>query len=343
MIHAGEKKEVEKGFSPGLPRVYVPAVLVAVLFAIPLLFRSPIFLHLMILIFFYAYLNLSWNILGGFAGQLSGHAAFAGLGAYTSTLLFINLGLSPWIGMFIGGAVASIAAVTIGYPCFKLRGAYFSLSTLAFGEILRLVIENTNELFGIEIKGPMGISLPPLGHAPLQFQFLNKQYYYYIILVLMLIVLFFTYRLSKSKLGYYLNAIKNDMEAAQSLGVNVARCRLIAAILSAFLTGIGGTFYAQLILFIDPPGIMSGYFSLEIVMISIIGGRGTLMGPSLAPFFSSRFRSSPGFIWEAPTWGCHLIIFGAALIVVMRFQPRGINDLIMKGYSMLLGRLVGQG
>jgi branched-chain amino acid transport system permease protein len=316
---------------------------VGMLFAVPLLFRSPIFLHLMILIFFYAYLNLSWNILGGFAGQLSlGHAAFAGLGAYTSTLLFLHLGLSPWIGMFAGGAVAAIAAVTVGYPCFKLRGAYFSLSTLAFGEILRLIIENTNELFGIEIRGPMGISLPPLGHAPLQFQFLSKQYYYYIILVMMLLALYFTYRLSRSKLGYYLNAIKNDMEAAQSLGVNVPKCRLIAAILSAFLTGIGGTFYAQLILFIDPAGIMSGYFSLEIVLISIIGGRGTLLGPVLGAFLLIPISELTRIYLGGSYMGVHLIIFGAALIVVMRFQPRGINELIMKGYSMLLDRLEGQ-
>ena len=132
------------------------------------------------------------------------------------------------------------------------------------------------------------------------------------------------------------------MEAAQSLGVNVARCRLIAAILSAFLTGIGGTFYAQLILFIDPPGIMSGYFSLEIVMISIIGGRGT---HTVRPW---RLSSHPDFgaypdLSGRHLHGGHLIIFGAALIVVMRFQPRGINDLIMKGYSMLLGKLEGQG
>jgi branched-chain amino acid transport system permease protein len=343
VIDAGEKTNLEHGLSPGSPRVYVPVILVAMLFAVPLLFRSPIFLHLMVLIFFYAYLNLSWNILGGFAGQLSlGHAAFAGLGAYTSTLLFIHLGLTPWIGMFIGGVVASIVAVTIGYPCFKLRGAYFSLSTLAFGEILRLVIENTNEIFGIEIKGPMGISLPPLGHSPWNYQFLRKEYYYYIILVMMLLVLYFTYRLSKSKLGYYLNAIKNDLEAAQSLGVNVARCRVIAAMLSAFLTGIGGTFYAQLILFIDPAGIMSGYFSLEIVMISIIGGRGTLLGPVFGAFLLIPISELTRIYLGGTYMGVHLIIFGAALIVVIRFLPRGINELIMKGYSMLLGRLEGQ-
>jgi branched-chain amino acid transport system permease protein len=323
-------------------RIYIPVLLIAMLFALPLFVRSPIILHLMILIFFYAYLNLSWNILGGFAGQISlCHAAFAGIGAYTSTLLFVNLGLTPWIGMFIGGALAAIVAVTIGYPCFKLRGAYFALSTMAFGEILKMLVENTNEILGLEIRGAQGISLPLLGHSPLNFQFLRKEYYYYIILVMMLVVLFLTYKLSRSKLGYYLHAIKNDLEAAQSLGVNVPRCRVLAAILSAFLTGIGGTFYAQLVLFIDPPGIMGGYFSLEIVLIAIIGGRGTTLGPVLGAFLLIPISELTRIYLGGTYMGVHLIIYGAALIVVIRFLPRGINELVMKGYSLAIENLEG--
>jgi branched-chain amino acid transport system permease protein len=187
----------------------------------------------------------------------------------------------------------------------------------------------------------MGISLPPLGHSPWNYQFLRKEYYYYIILVMMLLTLLLTYRLSKSKFGYYLYAIKNDLEAAQSLGVNVPRCRVIAAFLSAFLTGIGGTFYAQLILFIDPPGIMGGYFSLEIVLISIIGGRGTLLGPVLGAFLLIPISELTRIYLGGGYRGVHLVIFGAALILVMRFLPRGINEIILQGYSLAIEGLEG--
>ena len=338
VMHCNGK--TERAILLNSPRVYVPVLLLAVLFAVPLVVRGPVVLHLMILIFFYAYLNLSWNIVGGFAGQISmGHAAFAGIGAYTSTLLFINLGLTPWIGMFIGGFLAAIVGVTIGYPCFKLRGAYFALSTMAFGEILRMVVENTNEFMGVEIKGAQGLSLPMLGHSPLNFQFLHKAYYYYIILVMMVLALFITYKLSRSKLGYYLYAIKNDLEAAQSLGVNVPRCRVLATLLSAFLTGVGGTFYAQLVLYIDPPGIMGGAFSMEILLISIVGGSGTIVGPVLGAFLLVPVSELTRIYLGGTYMGVHLIIYGAVLVAVMRFLPRGINEFVMKGYHWALGKL----
>lgn len=322
------------------PRFYVPIVLISCLFILPLISNSPIFLHLMILVYFYAYLATSWNILGGFAGQLSlGHTAFTGIGAYTSTLLFIDLGLTPWIGMLFGGIFAVIVVVTIGYPCFNLRGAYFALSTLAFVETLRLLVENTNNIFGIEINGPRGIELPLQGHSPFNFQFLNKEYYYYIILVMMLIALLITYMVSKAKLGYYLSAIRNDADAAQSLGINVLRSRLKAASLSAFLTAIGGTFYAQLILFIDPGGIIGGFISLEIVLIAIVGGRGTLLGPILGSFFLIPISELTRIYLGGTYMGVHLSVFGAILILVIIFLPRGINEFVAKVYYRLIETL----
>lgn len=322
------------------PRFYIPLILIGILFMMPLVIYDPIFLHLMILIFFYAYLTLSWNVVGGFAGQLSlGHTAFTGIGAYTSTLLFIQLGVTPWIGMFIGGIFAAIAAITIGYPCFKLRGAYFALATIGFVETLRIAIESTNEVFGIQFKGAMGMTLPLMGHSPLNFQFLSKAYYYYIILIMMLIALYITYRISKSRLGYYLFAIKNDLDAAQSLGVDVSRCRLKAAALSAFLTGLGGTFYAQLVLFIDPAGIIGLYLSFEIAFIAIIGGRGTLLGPVLGSFLLIPVSELTRIYLGGTYFGVHLVVFGGVLMLVMLFLPRGINDPIIHAYSRVIERL----
>ena len=173
-----------------LPRILIPAALIGALLILPLITSDPIFLHLMILIFFYSYLTVSWNIVGGFAGQLSlGHTAFTGIGAYTSTLLFIQLGVTPWVGMLAGGLFSAVAAVTIGYPCFKLRGAYFALATIGFVETLRILFENTQSIFGIQVHGAQGMTLPLKGHSWAAFQFLRKEQYYYIILVMMLVAL----------------------------------------------------------------------------------------------------------------------------------------------------------
>jgi branched-chain amino acid transport system permease protein len=331
-------------FSLTSPRVYVPLGLVAILFVIPLLTNYPVFLHLMILIFFYAYLTLSWNIVGGFAGQVSiGHTAFTGIGAYTSTLLFMQLGLTPWIGMFFGAFLAALVAVLIGYPCFKLRGAYFALSTIGFLEAFRIVVENTQEVFGIPIKGAQGMGVPLRGNSLLYFQFLDKEPYYYIILIMMFIALYITYRISKSKFGYYLLAIKNDLEAAESLGVNIAQSKLKAAAISGFLTGIGGAFYAQLVLFIDPASIIGAYLSFEIVFIAVIGGRGTLLGPILGSFLLVPVSELSRVYLGGTYYGVHLIVFGGILIVVMVFLPRGINDSVLKIYHWVIEKLERKG
>ena len=185
----------------------------------------------------------------------------------------------------------------------------------------------------------MGIEIPLKGHSLIDFQFLNKEYYYYTILIMMLIGLLISYRVSKAKLGYCLSAIKNDVEAAESLGIDVSSCRLKAAILSAFLTAVGGTFYAQLVLFIDPSSIIGDYLSLEIVLIAIVGGRGTLMGPILGSFFLIPISELTRIYLGGTYLGVHLIVFGGVLMLVILFLPRGINEWVARFYSGLIGSL----
>ncbi len=156
---------------------------------------------------------------------------------------------------------------------------------------------------------------------------------------MMLIALWITHRIFRSRFGYYLAAIKNDIDAAESLGVNVTIEKLKAAALSAFLAGCAGTFYAQLILFIDPGGIFSGYLSLEIVFIGVIGGRGTLMGPILGSFLLVPLSELSRIYLGGTYFGIHLIVFGSILIVVMLFYPRGIKELVAKGYSWFIEKL----
>jgi branched-chain amino acid transport system permease protein len=323
-------------------RIVLPVLCILVLIVIPAIFRNPAFLQLMVLVLLYAYLTTSWNLVGGFAGVLPlGHTLFAGIGAYTSTLLFIELGLTPWIGMFVGAILAMFAGMLIGLPTLKLRGAYFALSSIAFLEGLRVVTENTKVAFGVKINGPQGLLLPLKGNSLYYFQFDNKIWYYYLILLMTAIVLYITYKVSVSRLGYYLMAGGEDKEAAEALGVNVFRCKMIAMMMSTFLTALGGTFYAQLVRYIYPKGIMNLEFAFEIAFIAIVGGRGTIAGPVLGSFLLVPIAELTRLYLGGSYLGIHLVIYGIVLMIVMIFQPRGITEPLTKVYNNILDRFEG--
>ena len=231
---------------------------------------------------FFAYLSAAWNLIGGFAGQYSiGHAGLVGIGAYTSSLLLIHAGLTPWLGMLVGGVLAALVGGLIGYPCFRLRGAFFSLVTIAFAEMLRVGLELTDRLGPLEINGVRGLLLPVAGDRPWLFQFTSKRPYYYVMLALLLAVLAAGWAVKRSRLGYYLAAIRDDEDAVAALGINPARAKLAAMMLSSFFAAIGGTFYAQLVGFITPTRTMSLDFSVQMVIMAVLGGIGTVLGPAV--------------------------------------------------------------
>jgi branched-chain amino acid transport system permease protein len=272
----------------------------------------------------------AWNLLGGFAGQLSfGHAAFAGIGAYISTLLFITRGISPWIGMVVGGLAAMVASVLVGYPCFRLRGAYYSLVTIAFAEIIRLFVTSTQRLAGIELKGAAGLVLPLKGQAPWLFQFESKVPYYYTVLVMLVAVVAVANWVKRSKPGYYLAAIRENQDAAEALGVRAARMKLYAAAISGFFTGIGGTFYAQYIMFIDPVSVLGIDLSVNLVVISVIGGIGTVTGPVLGSFFMTPLSEVTRLYLGGSYAGAHLVLYGLVLMLVVAFLPRGLWEALV--------------
>lgn len=317
--------------------------LVAILliaFGLPLVIRSATYLHILVLLFFYAYLTTSWNLVGGFAGVLPlGHAAFVGIGAYTSTILFLQYGISPWLGMLVGGVLATLAGVLIGLPTFKMRGAYFALATIAFAEGFRVIVENIDYLGPFKINGPRGLQIPPLDTGLANFMFAGKEPYYYIILIMLLMVLLLTYVISRSKLGYYLNAGGEEPEAAMALGVNVARAKLIAMALSSFLTALAGTFYAQFTLYIHPKSIISLDLSFEIAFIALIGGRGSIAGPILGALLLRPVGDFSRIYFGDSLPGMHLIIFGLVLILVMHYQPRGLQEPLTRLYNKLVRRI----
>jgi len=319
------------------------ALVVLIAFGLPVVLRSPTYLHIIILLYLYAYLTTSWNLVGGFAGVLPlGHAAFVGIGAYTSTILSLQYGISPWLGMIVGGILATIVGVIIGLPTFKMRGAYFALATIAFGEGIRVMVENIDYLGPLNLNGPRGLQIPPLNLGLANFMFTAKQPYYYIILIMLVGVLVLTYFVSRSKLGYYLNAGGEEPEAAMALGVNVARCKLVAMAMSSFLTALAGTFYAQFTLFIHPKSVISLDLSFEIAFIALIGGRGSIAGPVLGALLLRPVSDFSRIYFGATLPGLHLIIFGAALILVMIYQPRGLQEPLTRAYRKLLDRLIAK-
>jgi branched-chain amino acid transport system permease protein len=305
----------------------ISALLLGALFLLPLVVTSPALMQIFILIILYAYFTSTWNFVGGFAGVLPlGHSAFIGIGAYTSTVLFQTFGISPWLGMIVGGLLAALVGMIIGLPTLKLRGAYFALATIAVGEGMRVLFENVKQVGPFKINGPSGISIQLVESSFMDFQFASKAPYYYIILIMLLLVLLLTYFMMNSKIGYYLAAGGEEPEAAEALGIKVARYKLIAMVISCFLAAFGGTFYAQLMLYFYPKSIMGLDLSFEIAFIALIGGRGTIIGPVLGALLLRPVSELTRIYFGSSLPGLHLVIFGLILIVVMRYYPTGLVD-----------------
>lgn len=292
------------------------------LLAAPFLFQARYAQHVLVLILLYVTLGSAWNILGGYAGQLSlGHAAFFGIGAYSAAIIASSSALSPWWGLLVGPLIALPMAMIVGWVCFRLRGPYFTLSTIAVGEMIRLLALNWRDLTG----GAVGVVIHPS-----IFSGTNKIPYYYVILVIAVCTVALCWRMSQRKLGYFLMAIREDQETAESIGIDTTRYKLVALALSAAITSVAGAFYANYFLFVEPTVVLPLALSVEIVLMAIIGGQGTVWGPVLGAVLlklsSELFRN---YFEQA-----NLLIYGALLIVVILFMPDGL----IGGFRKLFGR-----
>ena len=301
-------------------------VLAIALLAFPLVFKKPFPQRMMILIFMNALLAEAWNILGGYAGQVSlGHAVFFGLGAYTSSFMLIQWGITPWLGMVVGILIAVVVSIIIGYPCFRLGGHYFVIATIAAGEIVAIIFLNW-KLMG----GAIGLFLPLQDDSLLHFQFSSKAPYYYIILAMLVVTVFIAYLIEKSKLGFYFRAIKNDPDAARSLGIDLTKYKLMAMIISAALTAMACTFYAQYVLFIDPHTVMPLMLSVQMCLIPVLGGTGTIAGPIIGSAILIPMAEYTRVQLAGKVSGLHLLIYGFLIMVIAVFQPAGLMGLVQR-------------
>jgi branched-chain amino acid transport system permease protein len=306
-------------------KIFYPDLQVALLLSglaslAALLVQNEFFTNLVIWIFFYASLGLSWNLIGGFAGQLSlGHAAFYGLGAYTSTLLFQHFHLSPWIGLLAGGAVASLFALIIGLPCFRLRGPFFTLSTIASAEVLRILAIYFKDLTG----GSVGIQInAPASFA--HFVFESRIPYLFIAWGMMLMSLLLSLWIERSRLGSSLIALREDPDAAEALGINTTWAKMTALMISAFFTAMAGVFYTQFIHFIEPYSEFSLENSIQFAMIPMVGGMGTSIGPVVGSFILTPLQELIRAWLGGRLLGLHWVAYGLSLILVVIFLPQGI-------------------
>ncbi len=301
-------------------RAAAVAVVAVLMMTPPFLTSNQFLLHLAITVLLWTLLGVSWNLLGGFAGQVSfGHATFFGVGAYATMILYLRLGLAPWYGMALGGAAAVLVSLPIGLICFRLRGPYFSLSTLAVAEIVRLIALNWDAL----TNGPVGLlitALPPVRLGGRMLDWESKAPFYFIIAALAALAMLATWRLSRARLGAYLLAIREDEDAAESVGIDTVRAKVLTLALSAFFTGLAGGFYGLYFRYVDPDAVFPIALSVEMVFIAVVGGLATVIGPVIGAVFLTTL----GELFRERFQVGHLIFYGLFMMLAIRYLPEGI-------------------
>jgi branched-chain amino acid transport system permease protein len=304
---------------------YVPLIIAALLALLPFIGLSSYAMHILILVIMWSVIGMAWNLLSGYCGQVSfGHAAFFGTGAYTAGMLYSKFGLSGWWGLPASVVVVTAFALVIGYICLRLRGPFFALATLSMGVILRIVAENMVDFTG----GDLGIMIR-------ERTWVEKIWYYYIILAIACGTFIVVRLVIQSKLGYYFVAIREDQDAAESLGIDTTLYKTIALVVSAVLTGFAGAFYTNYMGYIDPKVVFALHdISIVTIMVVMVGGVATFWGPVVGAVIMVLLAE---MIRSIPMLGtAHHTFFGILLIVIIIFLPNGIVGDFSK-----LKRLVG--
>ena len=281
--------------------------------------------HVLITILLTAAMAQAWNLIGGYGGQISfGHSVFFGIGAYGAAFAVCVGKTSPWPGVLVGAVLAAVTALLVSYPCFKLKGHYFAIATFA-------VVEIFNRIFMIWdwVGGSVGLDYTILEDGWRNFTWsVDKRGYFYGVLAIFALVFSVTRIIERSRFGYYLKAVREGQETAESLGVNSSGVKLTAMALSAFLAALCGAFYAQYNFRVDPPMVMSLDMSMKFVLVTILGGIGTFWGPLLGAVVLIPLQEYTRAYLAKLGSGIDLIIFGLIIILMMVFQPGGIMGIL---------------
>ncbi len=317
-----------------MKRLYLLLAAALVVLLILPLFLDKYVLGIFVMIFFFAYLGQAWNVLTGYSGHISlGHALYVGVGAYTSTYLAQSFGLSPWLGMLAGGAIAALIALFIGFLGFRfgLRGVYFVILTIAFAEMTRLIVSH------VEALGSFSGIFLDFKPSLVNFQFRGNVPYYYISLAFMVASVAAVRVIEVSRLGRLIIAVREDEEAAKALGVNAFRYSMIAIAISAFMTALAGTFYANFIFYLHPNTVLGMPLSIELILRPIIGGLGTALGPILGSFLLTPLSEiSRAYFAKGGLEGLHLILYGVLAVCVVLFMRRGVLSYVKRALRPIL-------
>jgi branched-chain amino acid transport system permease protein len=301
-------------------RLAVGIAALAVVLVLPFVVTDPSRLNLLILVLMAAQIGVAWNLIGGYAGQISlGHAAFYGIGAYTSTLLLLKFGINPWLGMLASGVTAAVLSLVFGWSCFRLKGHYFAMATIAVAELVQIVFTNWDYA-----GAAVGLTLPMDHDGWAGLVFAEKRPYYWLALGLLLLTLGATVLVERSHVGYYLRALKDEPDAARSIGIDITRYKQFALALSAFFTALGGSLYAQKELYIDPASVLSTALSIKMSLVAILGGIGTLFGPVLGAVVLTTIEELTRSIFGGSGRGTDVIIYAALIIAIAVFYPSGL-------------------
>lgn len=313
-------------FIGGRRRQLLTALAVFVVIAlVPRLVTDVYMMNVLILTLLFAALSQSWNLLGGYCGQVSlGHALYFGIGAYATSILYVKFGITPWGGLIAGGIIAALIALALGYPCFRLKGHYFSIATIVIAEIGLLLFHNWDYA-----GAALGIQWPftPDSWWTLQFA-RDKAPYFYFALALFAVTWLVTFAIVESKWGYWWRAVKDNAEAAESLGVTIFHSKMAAAAISAFFTAVGGGFYAAFVSYIDPDSVMHFRFSLLMALPAVLGGVGSLWGPAIGALILIPLAELTRSYLGGSGSGLDLVIYGGLVMIVSLTRPEGILSII---------------
>ncbi|MCF8040827.1 MAG: branched-chain amino acid ABC transporter permease [Desulfarculaceae bacterium] len=304
--------------------IIATAILMLGLLVVPVFFTSTFILHMFTLVFFYIALTAAWNI-PAFGGKFSlGHAAFFGLGGYTAAILYVKCGISPYIGMFAGTFVAMLGGVILSFPLVRLKGPFFTLASIAFAEVLRMVAVDWRSL----TNGSVGINIP-FKPGWLNLTFTSGMPFYYIAMGLAIAVILLSWWIRSSSLGYHLRAAAADEDAAKALGINTAKSHFLGLMWSSGLTGLIGVLYVFYNYVLEPgSGFSMDRFSLQPAMNGIIGGMGTIWGPVIGAIIMTPLGEFLRFYLGTIQQGLNFVVYGLMLIAVVNFVPGGIVSLM---------------